>query len=106
MTNETLKSCPFCGGKMEPIVERYCRHAERNGDCPIVQGTYAIEQWNTRPAPDALRVAREALEFLHGGILWRKSPGPNGEHKVPSHQMESWNVAIRDALALLAKEGV
>jgi hypothetical protein len=64
-----------------------------------------ISIWNTRHESDQLRVARETLEFLHGGMIWRKRPDGNGNHSVPNHQMEAWNVAIRNAIAQLAKGG-
>jgi hypothetical protein len=85
-TNELreLLPCPFCGGTMEIIncPGRYCRHAERKPDCPIVQGAYAIEQWNTRPAPVAAeedgKIITQCVQELESLALMESACGAVG----------------------------
>jgi C4-type Zn-finger protein len=111
MTNETEPlPCPFCGdqathGKREDeslwshkMVDWFSVGCHRCGFRfeSEISGE-ALSQWNTRPTPDALRVAREALERIMESAV----PNPREHPKM----FEAWQHG-KEVVALLAKEGV
>lgn len=70
--SEELRPCPFCGGEaqvntwtLHGITESRCFCS--NSDCPNSVRTVALEQWNTRPIEDALRL--EAADVFSRQII-------------------------------------
>jgi len=77
----TLKPCPFCGGKNVLSTElqdglpfiAYCQCGAEN----------EAENWNTRPIEDELRARIAKLEAeserftVHSGVEWQDDKSPN-----------------------------
>jgi hypothetical protein len=64
-----LKPCPFCGSPAEytSIDQEFVR-CSKGLICPTEAAVFSVEDWNTRPAEDALQKAlTEILELCTTG---------------------------------------